>query len=171
MKKVKIIMLLLAASLLLTGCSLLNQKDKTYTKEEVAITASAGFVDTERFIGVYWGMQNKNELMFIAKENKSDVTSAFGYELGANEYLLTLGRQRDPNIELQSEQQDDKSLTFIEYSYEDTANKQTYSYLVTVIIENEMYYLLNIATFQSDYAKNRDKYIKWAFTFNIEKTS
>lgn len=169
MKKIKLLAALLMLGFVLTGCSLFKDKEKTYVHNEVSITAVDGFVKNSEIINVYYYLQKGNEIIIVAKVNKSDVEETLGQSFTMEELLTFEMEAKDLEVEIQTNILDDSVITYVEYEIYDETNQNQLSYLVSVYETEEYFYLVNFTTLTKNYPKKQSNYLSWAHSVVISE--
>ena len=133
---VALLTLTLACSLLLCGCSLLSEKEKTFTSGELTIQLTNRFFESE-YEGYDVVFDSSKVTVFVLKE---EFSAAFGKEKMLNDYAeLVIDTNEMKDVTVQTKD----GLTYFTYSAK--AEKDDYTYYAFVYKTDDAFWMIQFA--------------------------
>lgn len=162
MKKAVCLMCFLFLVLGLVGCT---AKDKQFTGVGLKVTLNSDFKETE-IIGAQLALQSTAHLFIANRESKSDV-SVYGIYTLSEYYDAVLATKNYVSEQNEFKTEDDE-IQFIYGYYEAEVDSIKYGYMLIVLEGKFFYYAANFACFQKNLEKNKETYLNWAKTIEIQ---
>lgn len=154
-----LLLVTLACSLLLCSCSLLPEKEKSFTAEGMSITLTNRFRknDQDGFAVVY---DSSKVAVFALKEA---FTAQYGKDTALEEYAeLVIEANSMKDIEIKTE----NGLTY--FIYENEADGKSFSYLATVHKADDAFWLIQLATETENFADMQDTLMTYAKSIKLD---
>lgn len=165
MKNIKYFLSFIALSLMLvilSGCSFMSAKPKTFTNEGLSITLTDKFYEKE-LISVTSYYESKQMLVVVIKEKFSQLS-----QLGVNknstieQYLNLVIRTNKHSSSLEEE----NDIPYFTYEYSE--NGKDFKYLATATKGSDAFYLVQFCVIEDTYDDLKDDIFEYASTMEAE---
>ena len=156
-KYIKILSIVLLV-LVICGCSLLKESEKTYTANGISITMKKGFYEKD-YVSLTTYFESEDAIFTALKESFTDLEEAgLSANSTLNEYIQAVkeGNQLDTEII------EDDGLLYM--TYEKEISNKDFFYLATVYKTDDAFWLINFACESKNKNTLKPQFLKWAKT-------
>lgn len=164
MKKIGLAVLVFMVSLVLVGCSLGGDKQKTYSTNGFKVTMDEGFYEKDLISATLY-LESNNAIMTALKEKFTDLSAVD----------LSKDSKLDDYIELvmtvnkaTGEPKKSSDGKYQYFTYEKEVSGKTFYYQATVVKGSDAFWLVNFACLESEKADFQEKFLKWADSIVVE---
>lgn len=163
MKKILSVVLVWFMAAALLGCDLFGPKDKEFSGSGITITLNDEFTETETVIAPLY-LTSLNNIFMGMREEKSQFSGTFVNSLQAyTDAVLSNGGHPDSET-----YESEGDTTYIYAYYTAQVDDREYGYMLVCMESDTYYYLMNFGCVSSHLDENKDQYIDWADTIQVD---